>query len=75
MSLEDLLDQLVHRNIQLSVDGSQLVCRGPKGSLPHEIQEQLVLHKSALLVLLAPNPASPPRCRKVRPWTTRFRPA
>lgn len=58
MSLLELLDHLRGAQIQLRVDGDELVFEGPRSAVTSEILDALRLHKAEILGLLRGNPAS-----------------
>ncbi len=49
MNIESLLQQLQEKNIQLHIDGEQLLVRAPKGAMNSDLAQQLKLHKAELL--------------------------
>ncbi|MEO3715936.1 condensation domain-containing protein, partial [Roseateles flavus] len=49
MNIESLLQQLQEKNIQLHIDGEQLLVRAPKGAMNADLAQQLKLHKAELL--------------------------
>lgn len=53
MSAAALLSELRRRDIELRAEGTELRCSGPAGALTAELREQLRMHKSDLIALLA----------------------
>jgi hypothetical protein len=54
-SISALLLELERRRIAVTVQGGQLVCRGPRRDLTPELIQRLADHKHALLVALDPS--------------------
>ena len=52
MSITQLLDDLAHAGIKLSVEADNLKLRAPKGALTEDLRTRLSTHKQALLDLL-----------------------
>lgn len=62
MSAAELLAELLRRGVRLEVVGEELVCRGRRSALTHDVVEQLRVQKPALLQRLRP----PDRARHLR---------